>query len=78
MVFHKIQQKWSPLEVDMFASRLTTQLKRLFSWRPDSEAEALDAFNQDWSSLQGRGYANPPSNLVGRVLNRVQQQLRSH
>ena len=60
MVFHKIQQKWGPLEVDMFASRLTTQLKRFFSWRPDPEAEALDASNQDWSSLQG--------NLVGRVL----------
>ena len=30
----------------MFASRLTTQLKRFFSWRPNPEAEALDAFNQ--------------------------------
>ena len=54
----------------MFASRLTTQLKSFFSWRPDPEAEALDAFNQDWSTLRGRGYANPPLNLVGRVLNR--------
>ena len=32
---------------------------RFFSWRPDPEAEALDAFNQDWGSLQGRAYANP-------------------
>ena len=60
-----------PTEVDMFASRLTTQVKRFFSWRPDPEAEALDAFNQNWGNLQGRGYANPPWNLVGRVLNRV-------
>ena len=73
-IFSKIQQKWGPLEVDMFASRLTTQLKRFFSWRPDPEAEALNAFNQNWSNLQGRGYANPPWNLVGRVLNRIQQQ----
>ena len=58
----------------MFASRLTTQLERFFSWRPDPDAEALDAFNQDWSTIQGRGYANPPWNLVGRVLNRVCQQ----
>ena len=42
-VIHKIQLKWGPPEVDMLASRLTTQLKRFFSWRPDSEAEALDA-----------------------------------
>ena len=73
-IFNKIQQKWGPLDVDMFASRLTTQLKRFFSWRPDPEAEALDAFNQNWGNLQGRGYANPPWNLVGRVLNRVRQQ----
>ena len=46
-IFNKIQQKWGPLKVDMFASRLTTQLKRFFSWRLDPEAEALDAFNQN-------------------------------
>jgi len=73
-IFQMIQEKWGPLEVDLFASRLTTQLERFFSWRPDPEAEALDAFNQDWNALQGRSYANPPWNLVGRVLNRVYQQ----
>ena len=61
-------------KMDMFASRLAAQLKRFLSWRPDPEAEALDAFNQNWASLQGRGYANPPWNLVGKVLNRVRQQ----
>ena len=60
------------LEVDLFASRLITQLDRFCSWRPDPEA--LDAFSKDWTTLQGRGYANPPWSLVGRVLNRVQQQ----
>ena len=59
-IFKKIQQKWGPLEVDMFASRLTTQLKRFFSWRPDPEAEALNAFNQNWSNLQERGLCQPP------------------
>ena len=38
----------------MFASRLTTQLERFFSSRPDPEAEALDAFSQDWTTLQWR------------------------
>ena len=70
-IFYKNNQRWGPLEVDMFASRLTTQLERFFSWRPDPEAEVLDAFN--WSSIPGRGYANPPWNLVGRVLNTVRQ-----
>ena len=58
-IFCQIQARWGPLEVDMFAFRLTTQLERFFSWRPDPEAEAMDAFYQDWEALQGRGYANP-------------------
>ena len=47
-----------PLEVDMFASRLTHQLPRYFSWNLDPVVEATDAFVQDWSPF--RGYANPP------------------
>ena len=39
----------------------------VFSWKPGPEAEAMDAFNQDWTELQGKGYASPPWNLVGRV-----------
>ena len=61
-IIAQIQDRWGPLEVDLFASRLTTQLERFFSWRPDPEAEALDAFNQDWTILHGKGYANPPWN----------------
>ncbi len=59
-IFSKIVQRWGPLEVDLFASRLTTQLNRFFSWRPDPAAEAWNAFSQDWSKLQGMGHANPP------------------
>jgi hypothetical protein len=47
-----------PLEVDLFASRLTSQCRRYFSWRPDPFAEATDAFLQDWTVL--KGFANPP------------------
>jgi len=56
-VFRKIQTTMGPLEVDLFASRLTSQLPKFFSWRPDPQAEATDAFLQDWRNL--RGYANP-------------------
>ena len=47
-----------PLEVDLFASRLTRQLPRFYSWRPDSEAEAMDAFMQGLVSM--RGVCQPP------------------
>ena len=45
MVFHKIQQKWGPLEVDMFASRLTTQLhKEVLQMEPRSRSRSSGCF----------------------------------
>jgi len=44
-VFDLIQSQIGPCEINLFASRLTWQLPRFFSWRPDLEAEKTDAFN---------------------------------
>ena len=63
-VFQKINAIWGPLEVDLFASCLSSQLPRFFSWRPDPQAKATDAFLLDWRHL--KAYANPPWCLVGR------------
>ena len=72
VVFQKVNQTLGPLEVDLFASQLIHQLPRFFSWRPDPQAEAVDAFQQDWSQL--KGHANPPWCLVGRVLSKVRTE----
>ncbi len=69
-VFFQLNRLWGPLLVDLFASRLTCQCEMFYSWRPDPCAAATDAFLQDWSEL--KVYANPPWNLVGRVLTKVQ------
>ena len=61
-----------PLEVDLFASRLTAQCPAYFSWRPDPFAQATDALVQDWTHI--RGFANPPWALMGRVLSHTQSQ----
>ena len=71
-VFSKINQITGPLQVDLFASRLTNQLREYVSWRPDPGAMAIDAFTLDWTKF--KGYANPPWNLVGRVLTHVRNQ----
>ena len=71
-VFQRINAIWGPLEIDLFASRLSSQLDRFFSWRPDPRVEATDAFQQDWGPL--KAYANPPWCLVGRVLRQVKAQ----
>ena len=43
--------------IDLFASRLNTQLKRYVSWRPDPFAVTTDAFTMDWGTVIG--YAFP-------------------
>ena len=68
-LFYQIQDQLGPCQMDLFASRLTRQLPRYFSWRIDPEAEALDAFKQDWSHY--RGFANPPWCLIPRCLSQA-------
>ena len=72
-IFSKIQTMLGPLDIDLFASRLTAHLPRFYSWRPDPQAEGTDALLQDWKDL--RAYANPPWNLIGRVLTKTQKEM---
>ena len=71
-IFRAIMEAFGPLDVDLFASRLTHQIPRFFSWRPDPLAEAVDAFQQDWGPL--KGFANPPWCLIGIVLSQARRQ----
>ena len=72
ILFKRIVNLFGPIEVDLFASRLTAQCPVYFSWRPDPYAAATDDFLQDWSQIWG--YANPPWSLIGQVLSQVQVQ----
>ena len=55
----------------MFASRLTHQIPRFFSWGLDPAAEAVNAFNQDWSQFVG--YTNSPWCLILSVLAKIRR-----
>ena len=59
--FRRINHLIGPLQVDLFASRLTHQLYRYVSWRPDPYAMTTDAFTLNW--VEFKGYANPPWNF---------------
>ena len=61
-----------PLEIDLFASYLTKQLPRFYSWRLNPEAEATDAFMQNWVAV--RGFANPLWCLIHRCLTKLKKQ----
>ncbi len=64
LVFKELNRRFGPMQVDLFASRLTSQLAHFVSWRPDPDAMATDTFSIDWTQFQ-LAYANPPLNLVG-------------
>ena len=75
-VFNRLHQKWGPLNIELFASRLSYQLDQFVSWRPDPLAIHTDAFTLDWATF--RGYAFPPFALIGRCLHQIQSQQVSH
>ena len=62
-------------QIDLFASRLTRQLKSYVSWRPDPGAIHVDAFTMDWRNL--RAYAFPPFNLIPAVLHKTKREIVS-
>ena len=70
--FKRIQTQFGPLDIDLFASRLTKQLPTSVSWRPDQQALETDAFSMNWEGL--KAYANPRWHLISRVLCQVREQ----
>jgi len=73
-LFWAIMEAFGQLDVDLFAStcRLTQQIPRFFSLRPDPPAEAVDTFQQDWGPL--KGFTNPLWCFIGRVLSQAHRQ----
>ena len=57
-------------DIDLFASRLNTQLEKFCAWKPDPDASFIDAFSIDWSEY--KCYMFPPFSLLGRCVKKVQ------
>lgn len=58
--------------IDLFATRINTQLPVFMSWKPDPDACTIDSFTADWGKL-AYFYAFPPFSIIGRVLQKVIQ-----
>ena len=69
-VFEAICDKFGMPDIDMFASRINSQLPGYYAWRPDPGALAIDAFQQHWDETLR--YAFPPFSIVARVLQKVE------
>ena len=68
-VFKKLLLVFGTPKVDLFASRINSQLDVYFSWHPDPSAVVTDAFTVHWADFYG--YAFPPFRLLGRVLRKI-------
>ena len=70
-VLTEILSEFPELNMDLFASRLTTQLTQYCSWQPDPGSAFVDAFYIDWSEFNF--YAFPTFSLIPRCLQKIQQ-----
>ncbi|KAK3889264.1 hypothetical protein Pcinc_006829 [Petrolisthes cinctipes] len=60
-------------DIDLFASRLNKQIKRICSWKPDPEAEHFDAFTINWAQFE-LIYMFPPFSLISRCLQKMRAE----
>ena len=68
-IFQKIQRKWGPMNVDLFASMWNHQLKRYYSWGNQPDAEGQDALQVSWKNM--KAYAFPPFILINKILQKL-------
>jgi Reverse transcriptase (RNA-dependent DNA polymerase)/DNA N-6-adenine-methyltransferase (Dam) len=71
--FQRLDQKWGPHQVDLFAHRNNHLLPRYVAWRPDPQAVAHDALQMSWQHL-GRLYICPPWNLLPAIVQKIQRE----
>ena len=69
-VFQNMISYFKP-SIDLFASRVNTQLKQFIAYRPDPEAVAINSFSVSWSDL--KIYSFPPFSCVCKVLQKITQ-----
>ena len=64
-------QKYSDfhLSVDLFTSRINSQLSRFFAYRPDPKAEVINVFCVSWHYLSF--YCFPPFSCIGKILQKI-------
>ena len=64
-IFIKVTNKFVYPEIDLFATRINTQLQNYVSWSCEPEAKAIDAFLTDWGKQFS--YIFPSLSLLGKV-----------
>ena len=71
-IFQSIVKTYGMPSIDLFASRINRKVSHYVSWRPDPEAQFVDAFSCCWS--QEHFYAFPPFSLILRCLKKIEME----
>ena len=71
-IFDDLCSKFGIPEIDLFATRINTQLPVYASWRPDPGSVAVDAFSLCWRNFYA--YAFPPFSLIPRCLKKNREE----
>ena len=70
-IFNLITKLWGTPDIDLFASRLNHQVNKYCAWKPDPFCMSVDAFLHEWGN--DYNYIFPPFSLVGKVLQKIEQ-----
>ena len=65
----KVTNKFGNPEIDLFATRVNTQLQNYVFWFCELEDKAVDAFLTDWGKQFS--YIFPPFSLLGKVTSKI-------
>ena len=72
ILFQRIVAVYGMPQIDLFATRANTQLRKFVSWIPDPQSAAIDAFSVQWSDPLS--YAFPPFSMIMRCVQRIKNQ----
>ena len=70
-IFRKLCEVFYTPDMDLFATRINTQVAAYVSWKPDPSATYINAFSVNWEN--GKLYAFPPFSIIGKVLRKLQE-----
>ena len=70
-IFGKITRAFGMPEIDLFASRLNTQLPLYASWKPDPHSAFIDAMQISWSNKFI--YLFPPFSMLWPILTKLEE-----
>jgi hypothetical protein len=70
-IFKLLIEIWGTPDIDLFVTRLNTQLSTYSSWKPYPGCKFIDAFTVSWSSLIS--YIFAPFSLLGGVVQKLRR-----